>query len=64
MLVVDSEYRNQGIGTALLDRLIEEFRKAGVDLVTLTCPVEAKEAQKFYDKYGFEVGAYFMRKKL
>jgi ribosomal protein S18 acetylase RimI-like enzyme len=64
MMVVDPEYRNQGIGTVLLDRLIEEFRKTGVDFITLTCPVEAKDAKKFYDKYGFEVGAYFMRKKL
>ena len=63
-MVVDSDYRNRGIGTALFDRLIDEFRKAGADQITLTCPVEAKEAKKLYDKHGFEIGAYYMKKKL
>ena len=47
-----------------LGKLIETFRKAGADLITLTCPVEAKEAKKLYDKHDFEIGAYYMKKKL
>jgi hypothetical protein len=45
-----------------LSKLLEEFKRAGADLVTLHCPTEAAEAKKLYDKLGFEVRAYYMRK--
>lgn len=46
----------------MLKRLLEEFRKAGADVVH--CPAEAIEAKKLYDKLGFEVGAYHMKRRL
>jgi len=64
LMAVDTSYRNKGIGTALLHKLLEEFKKAGADLVTLHCPAEAVEAKKLYDKLGFEVRAYHMKKRL
>jgi len=64
LMVVDPSYRNKGIGTALLRKLLEEFKKAGADLITLHCPAEAIEAKKLYDKLGFEVRAYHMKKSL
>lgn len=63
-IAVDSNYRNRGIGTALLRKLLEEFKKEGADLVVLHCPAEAKDAKKLYDKLGFEVRAYHMKKRL
>jgi len=63
-MAVDLNYRNKGIGTALLSRLFEEFKKAGGDLVKLHCPAIATDAKKLYDKLGFQVGAYYMEKKL
>jgi len=63
-MAVDSNYRNKGIGTVLLRKLLEEFKKAGADLVTLHCPAEAVEARELYDKLGFEVRAYHMKKRL
>jgi ribosomal protein S18 acetylase RimI-like enzyme len=64
LLVVDPLYRSQGIGNALLERLFEILREEGVDLVLLHCPVEATEARHLYDKFGFEVRAYAMKKRL
>ena len=64
LIAVDANYRNRGIGKALMRKLLEEFRKAGADLVILHCPAEAIEAKKLYDKLGFEVRAYYMKKRL
>ena len=64
LLVVHSEYAGRGIGTALLERLIEIFRQAGTDMIGLTCPVKASAAKHLYEKVGFEISAFHMRKRL
>jgi len=64
LLAVDPSHRSHGIGSALLDRLLEILREEGTDLVILHCPVEAREAKRLYDKLGFEVRAYAMKKRL
>ena len=64
LLVVDKEYEKQGIGTLLLKNLIEVLKQEGADLMGLTCPVQAKTAKHLYEKLGFEVSAYHMRKRL
>lgn len=63
-IAVDLNYRNKGIGAALLSKLLDEFKKAGADLVKLHCPAIATDAKKLYDKLGFNVGAYYMEKRL
>jgi len=63
-IAVDANYRNRGIGTALLHKLLEEFKRSGADLVVLDCPEEAVEAKKLYDKLGFETMTYHMKKRL
>ncbi|MFX1563834.1 MAG: GNAT family N-acetyltransferase [Promethearchaeota archaeon] len=64
LLVVDPDYRRRGIGTALLKKVMEEFKRAGADLIILACPAEAIEARKLYEKLGFEVRAYHMKQRL
>ena len=64
LLAVDPDYRHQGTGTALLERLLEIFKEAGTDLVGLHCPVQANDAKQLYERFGFEVSAYHMRKRL
>ena len=64
LLVVDPAYGNQGLGSELLEQLIEVFRDAGTNLVLLTCPVQAESAKHLYEKVGFRVNAYHMRKFL
>jgi len=64
LLVVNPEYGEQGIGTLLLEKLIDVFKRAGTDMIGLTCPVKAKQARRLYERLGFKVSAYHMRKKL
>ncbi len=64
LLAVTGEHRRKGIGTALLNRLFEEFRSRGIDYVSLAVPAEEVGARKLYEKLGFEEGAYFLRKRL
>lgn len=64
LITVDPAFRNQGIGTALLQQLLHTFKAAGADLITLACPSEAQVAKHLYDKLGFETRAYYMKKRL
>lgn len=51
-LVVSKEYRNQGLGKKLIEKLIEECIKLNRDFILLKCP-EDNESNRFYKKYGF-----------
>ncbi|MFW9843425.1 MAG: GNAT family N-acetyltransferase [Candidatus Thorarchaeota archaeon] len=64
LLVVDPKYGNQGVGTSLLEKLIEILKQSGTNLIMLTCPVQAEHAKNLYEKTGFEISAYHMRMKL
>ena len=64
LLIVDPKYRKRGIGTALLAKLIEVFKKARIDMLLLNVPVDAVNAKGLYERCGFEVRAYHMRKRL
>ncbi len=64
LLVVDQDYRRKGIGTALLRKVMQEFKRAGADQIILACPAEATEAKRLYEKLGFEIRAYYMKQKL
>lgn len=54
------EYRNNRIGSKLLEKLIEIGLEKGIDNITLEVNVNNEYAIKLYKKYGFEVVA--MRK--
>ena len=64
LLAVDSSFRGQGVGGLLLNRLLDAFRDEGVDMVLLHCPADAESALHLYQKAGFEVRAYAMKKRL
>lgn len=64
LLAVNPEYRNQGVGSALLKQLLAVFEQAGADLIGLHCPVQAIEAKQLYERFGFEISAFHMRRKL
>ena len=53
-IVVDPDYRKQGIGTNLLGYLISDLGEV-LKLVTLEVATKNKEALALYDKFGFEV---------
>jgi len=49
-IAVVAEYRDQGVGTAILERLIKEARSRGYDRVFLHAQTQALD---FYKKFGF-----------
>jgi GNAT superfamily N-acetyltransferase len=49
------EYRNQGIATELLRRIIEEARKENINVISLS---STKEGEKLYKKLGFKEAEY------
>lgn len=62
------EYRNQGIGTILLKRMLDELKSCGYRQVSLSVQ-KANHAYKMYLKAGFEIikendEEYIMLKKL
>ncbi|HYY92324.1 MAG TPA: GNAT family N-acetyltransferase, partial [Candidatus Dormibacteraeota bacterium] len=63
-MAVDPRYRGKGIASSLLARLLDEFQKAGADLVLVDCPAEATSAKSIYDKLGFQVRGYNLMLKL
>lgn len=62
-IAVKESYRREGIGSALIINAIDRFKKKGADRIKLEVRVSNEDAQKFYDKIGFEaqevVPAYY-----
>ncbi|HYU95669.1 MAG TPA: GNAT family N-acetyltransferase [Sphingomicrobium sp.] len=58
-LYVLPSHAGAGIGGALLDRAVEQSRRAGIAELYLTVFVDNRRARRFYARYGFEaVGRY------
>lgn len=51
-IFVHPEYKEEGIGTRLMNRLEQEAQKADVDEMEVSASISAK---KFYEKNGFRV---------
>lgn len=52
-VVIDKNYRNQGIGTKMLQYLIEDGYKNGLTAFTLEVRVSNESAIRLYEKLGF-----------
>lgn len=52
-VVIDKNYRNQGIGTKLLQYLIEDGRDNGLTAFTLEVRISNESAIHVYEKLGF-----------
>ena len=51
---IDSDFKRQGYGTALLNYLIKELRKRHIDEIFLEVRAGNKSAIQFYKRQGFE----------
>lgn len=63
-VIVDEEYRGQGIGEALVQRALEAARERGAPAVTLTSNPGREAANRLYVRMGFarrETNAYVYR---
>jgi len=61
-LYVKPSYRRMGIGTRLLEEALDTIRKRGLRNVRISVLSENVKAVRFYEKLGFEVYRYGMRK--
>jgi GNAT superfamily N-acetyltransferase len=63
-LVVDPAHRGRGIGTKLLERLIEVARERGCGSIELASAAHRERAHGFYERYGFERAGVVLWKSL
>ena len=54
-VIVDSAYRNRGIGEELVRRLIQKSKELEIKMVWLTCGSHREAANKLYKKTGFHL---------
>jgi ribosomal-protein-alanine N-acetyltransferase len=53
-VAVHPQFRKKGYGDLLIDRLLCEGEKKGINAYTLEVRVSNRPAQKLYEKYGFK----------
>ena len=63
LMAVDLQHRKQGIGTALLNSVLDQFKGQGIDTVHLDVPSTEQDAIKLYHKLGFKTRSYSMVKQ-
>jgi glucosamine-phosphate N-acetyltransferase len=63
-LVVDAEHRNRGVGTRLLEHLVALARQRGCRRMELDSAFHRKDSHQFYERHGFENGAFHFSKTL
>ena len=56
--IIDQRYRNNGVGTTLVNSVMQEAAKRNCEAVTLNAYLENKLAHDFYGKFGFEAKGY------
>ena len=55
---VKEEYRERGIGTALMEAVIQAAREAGQKTMVITSNHKLKDALRIYEKLGFQYVEY------
>lgn len=63
-LIVDKDFRNRGIGKALLQNAIDYARKNNCDIVELTSYIDNENAHRFYENNNFIKQSYKFKKYL
>ena len=64
ILFVDKNYRCKGIGTSLVNQIVNDCKKNGVKYLRMDNFVNNKEANDLYEKLGFDILVVERRKKL
>lgn len=52
-IAVSKTHRRHGIGSALMMKIMESFKKANLKLASLEVRISNEAAQRFYEKLGF-----------
>lgn len=60
-VVIDANYRRQGLASSLISNAIETLKEQGVKIIFLEVRVDNTPAKNLYEKYGFI--KYYTREK-
>lgn len=63
-LYVLPDYREQGLGTQLLDAATATLGDRGIEVVTLEVMADNEEARRFYSRHGFEPHRVHLSKRI
>lgn len=63
-LVVDKNFRQKGVGTALVEKLVELAKNKGCYKFIGTSRFASEDVHKFYEKFGFKKWGYEFRMDL
>lgn len=63
-MYVKQAYRKKGIGTRLMEEAMKRIKKRDMENVKLSVLSENFNAVRFYEKFGFKVYRYGMRKEI
>ena len=63
-LVVDKEYRGQGIGSKLLERITNMAKEKGCRMLELESAFDRTQAHKFYERNAFDKRAFRFSRQL
>jgi ribosomal protein S18 acetylase RimI-like enzyme len=63
-IYVVKEYRNRGVGTALLENTMAYLKSIGVEKVGLLVNYCNENAKRFFEKLGFKLLSRFLVKRL
>ncbi|MGB9639510.1 MAG: GNAT family N-acetyltransferase [Anaerolineales bacterium] len=59
-IVVNWGHQNRGVGSALMEKVLEEARRCGCVAISLATEKDNDAAQRFYHRHGFNEEALFM----
>ena len=59
-MVVNWGHQNRGVGSALMEKVLEEARQRGCVAISLATEKDNLAAQRFYRRHGFMYEALFM----
>jgi ribosomal protein S18 acetylase RimI-like enzyme len=63
-LIVNEKYRNQSIGSLLMNKIEEHFKEKGADIIRVEVFEPNKNTHNFYSKSGYEDRSIDMVKKI
>lgn len=63
-LIIDKEYRNKGIGKALLQNAVDYAKENDCEVIELTSYIENENAHRFYEKNKFIKHSYKFKQYL
>jgi ribosomal protein S18 acetylase RimI-like enzyme len=64
VMYVKPAYRRMGIGTRLMEEVVKRIKERGTENVRLNVLARNVEAVRFYERFGFKVYRYGMRKEI